>query len=285
MSEPAPSLRENPFEQRFAIWADLRARFGSARSYPYAWRLPELARDQGAGARFRAALALAETLYEMGRFGAARDSLPDADGGPADAAAAVAASLDLRARCAWQRGETDTALALAEAARRSHPDRLAALGIHTRFLFLADAPEAALPCCRDYRDAARDAGSAVDLAWSALLIHWAECRLGEASAPAPPHAALALLRATSPTAAAQGEAVHAEAVFHQSRAASLVWLEHALAQGESYGQHHLKARLLALKADALDACGLLSEAARFRKLARETAERQGAWRYARDMAA
>lgn len=291
MPEPAPILSDassgmpacsGPFERRYATWADLHARFGPARSYSYAWRLPELARDQGALARFRAALALAATLYEMGRFGEALDNLPDGEN--VQVGAAVAESLDLRARCLWLRDETDTARSLAESAWRAHPDRLAGLGMRAHFLFLADAPESALPLCRAYRDEAEAAGSAIGLAWSDLLNHWAQCRLGVVSDPAPAHAALALLRAAAPAASARGEALHAEAEFHQSSAASLVWLDHALDQAESFGQHHLKARLLALKARALDASGLLGEAARFLKLARETANRQGAWRYLRGVA-
>lgn len=281
-SSRARSAYASPFGQRYATWANLHARFGPARSYPYAWRLPELARDQGASARYRAALALAATLYEMGRFGEALDNLPGGENGQVDDM--VAESLDLRARCLWLRDETSSALSLAESAWRAHPDRLAGLGIRTRFLFLADAPEPALPLCRAYREEAEAAASAIDLAWSNLLNHWAQCRLGGVANPAPVHAALAMLRALAPAASAQGEALYAEAAFRQSNAASLVWLDHALDQVESFGQHHLKARLLALKAQALDASGLLGEAARFQKLARETAARQGAWRYARAMA-
>lgn len=290
MPAPAPTLSAvshppaaaSPFELRHALWADLHARFGPARSYPYAWRLPELARDQGVQARFRAALALAETLYEMGRFSDALENVPDGETGLATGL--VAESLDLRARCLWLRDETSAALNLAESAWRVHPDALAGLGIRARFLFLADAPESALPLCRAYREEAEATGSVVDLAWSALLNHWARCRIGEASDPASAHATLARLRVLVPAASARGEALFAEAEFHQSKAASLVWLDHALDQVESFAQHHLKARLLALKAQALDASGLLGEAARFKKLARETAIRQSAWRYARAMA-
>jgi hypothetical protein len=102
--------------------------------------------------------------------------------------------------------------------------------------------------------------------------------------PRPAHAALALLRGIAPVDAARAQALHAEAAFHVSPAWALTWLDEALEQIERHGQHHLKARLLELKARALEANGLLGASSRFLELARETARRQGAWRYLHRMA-
>jgi hypothetical protein len=221
----------------------------------------------------------------MGRFGEALANLPDADVTPsADPAELIADLLDLRARCHWLQDQTDAAWSLAEAAWSVQPRSPHRLHARLSFLQLADEPEAVLAVVPRYREAARAAGSASDQAWSALFQHWAHARLGQDGDPAPVHAALSRLREVSPVAAAQGEALHAEAAFQASPAWSLAWLDQALEQGERSGQHHLKARLLSYKARALEANGVLGEASRFLKLARETAQRQGAWRYLRDMA-
>jgi len=263
----------------------LHARFGPARSYPYAWRLPALARDGGRDARLRAALALGLTLHAMGRFAEVLANLPDADVRPlADVAEPTADLLDLRARCLWLQDETDAALSLAEASWSAQPRSLRRLHARLSFLQLADDPEAVLAIVPWYREAAHAALSLADQAWSALFQHWAHARLGRDGDPAPVHAALSRLREIAPVDAARGEALHAEAAYHASTAWSLTWLDQALEQGERFGQHHLKARLLSYKARALAANGVLGESSRFLKLARETAERQGAWRYLRDMA-
>lgn len=263
----------------------LHTRFGPIRSYPYSWRLPDLARDEGRHARLRARLALGSTLYAMGRFGEALANLPEPEIPPeADEAGWVADLLDLRARCLWLQDQPTAALSLAEAAWSIEPRALRRLQARVSFLYLADDPEAALAMGADYREAARAVASKPDQAWAALFLHWAHARLGQENDPAPAHDALAMLRSIVPADAAQGEALFAEAVFREAPAWSLAWLDEALALGERFGQHHLKARLLALKVRALEANGLLGESSRFLKLARETAQRQGAWRYLRDMA-
>lgn len=265
----------------------LHTRFGPIRSFPYSWRLPELARDEGRHAGLRARLALGSTLYAMGRFGETLANLPEPETAPeANEAGLIADILDLRARCLWLQDDASAALPLAEAARSMEPRVPRRLQARVSFLYLADDPEAALAVGADYRAAADAVDSKSDQAWAALFLHWAHARLGrnDADDPALAHAALALLRSIVPADAAQGEALYAEAVFHQSPAWSLAWLDEALVLGERFGQHHLKARLLALKVRALDANGLLGESSRFLKLARETASRQGAWRYLRDMA-
>lgn len=90
---------------------------------------------------------------------------------------------------------------------------------------------------------------------------------------------LARLGELHPSLAAQGEAVLAEALYWLAPRWATVWLDHALNQVELFGQHHLKARLLGLKASALDGAGALGEGARIRKQARALAERQGARLY------
>ncbi|MBK9325929.1 MAG: hypothetical protein IPN00_06190 [Hydrogenophilales bacterium] len=296
MPEQAPPPTEtSAFEQRHATWAMLHDRFGPARSYPFAWRLPELARDQGRHARLRAALALGQTLYAMGRFREALASLPDpgtlshadeyqpGEYQP-DENELAADLLDLHARCLWLQDETADAPPLAEAARSARPRTLHRLRARVSMLCLTDAAEAALTLGADYRNAARVAESVPDQAWAALFLHWARARLGRDDDPAPAHAALALLRGIAPVDAARAQALHAEAAFHVSPAWALTWLDEALEQIERHGQHHLKARLLELKARALEANGLLGASSRFLELARETARRQGAWRYLHRMA-
>lgn len=267
----------------------LHTRFGPLRSFPYSWRLPDLARDEGRHARLCARLALGSTLYAMGRFGEALANLPEPETPPEANEAGLAADiLDLRARCLWLQDDATAALSLAEAAWSMEPRVLRRLQARVSFLYLADDPAAALAVGADYREAALAVESKTDQAWAVLFLHWAHARLGrddhDDGDPALAHAALALLRSIVPADAAQGEALFAEAVFHRSPAWSLAWLDEALVLGERFGQHHLKARLLALKVRALEANGLLGESSRFLKLARETASRQGAWRYLRDMA-
>lgn len=269
MSEP-PRPASEEFERRYAQWAELHARFGSARSYPYAWRLPDLARQADTLARHRAALALARTLYAMGRFGEARAALPDQAGETAPAAH------ELRLRCLWLLGESGADLE--HACRIDYPDPLDTLRARADFAHLMNDPARAGPVIRAY---AKAAGSHDENgAWAALLMDWLEP--GRAASPS--HAALAWLCAHRPARGAEGEALHAEARYRQAPAHALAWLDHALDQVELYGQHHLKVRLLHRKALALEAGGHLGVAARFLTLARETAQRQGAWRYLHDMA-
>jgi hypothetical protein len=93
------------------------------------------------------------------------------------------------------------------------------------------------------------------------------------------HQALARLRLLHPTLAAQAAAVLAETIYCMGPRWAPVWLDHALDQVDLFSQHHLKARLLGLKARALEAAGELGEGARFRKQAKALAERQGARLY------
>jgi hypothetical protein len=202
-------------------------------------------------------------------------ALPENDS-PGDAGL-TAQSRCLRARCLWLRDEVDAALA--EVERVAYPDRLALLQSRAAFRFLTDDPASSQ--LAEYLQAAEAAGGE-HAAWAGLLADWAgpEDKAGLLRA----HAALAWLRIHAPAKGAEGEAIHAEARFRRRPAQALVWLDHALEQCEKFGQHHLKARLLHRKSLALEASGQLGEAGRFLELARETAQRQGAWRYLRDMA-
>ncbi len=267
------SAQQSPFAARHARWAELYRRHGPARAYPYAWRLPELARGEGPAAAVRAALALSLTLYGLGRFPEALRTLPPLPLAADDAELAAAVE-DLRRRSLWVLGEDsapppdDSAESPAASLRRAY------------FHFLADQP---LPP----DDPAWRGTAAADVhhaAWLALLAHWSRLRAGRPAPAAAAHLALDALRRQAPAEAAHAAAVFAEAMFHLAPASSLVWLEEALEQGERYGQHHLKARLLHRKARALEAGGALREADRFLALARAWATRQGAWRVLRDMA-
>lgn len=117
--------------------------------------------------------------------------------------------------------------------------------------------------------------------WLIVLCTWHAARLRQAVDLAACHRALAGLRRLNPALAAQAEAVFAEAHYLLGPRWAPVWLDLALAQAERLGQHHLKARLLGLKASALEAAGELGEGARFRKVARALAQRQGAALYLR----
>lgn len=263
MSRPAAP---SPFTLRHARWAELLARQGPARAYPYAWRLPKLARGEGPQAMARAALALGRTLYGLGRFPEALHNLARApEVGDAGLTAAID---DLRRRCLWLTGE----------AVQPPPAGAGNWLQRAYFHYLSDRP---LPPAEAACTIERTGGAGQ--AWSALLTHWSRLRAGLPSPAAPPHAALAGLRRQAPAEAAEAAAVYAEAAFHAAPGWSLVWLEEALAEGERYGQHLLKARLLYRKACALEAAGALREAARFLALARELAARQGAWRWQREM--
>ena len=270
-----PERFPDTFATRHAVWAELHARFGPARSYPYAWRLPELARRGGALAEARAALALGRTLYAMGRFAEIPGQLPYAATLVQADPGLLAALDDLQQRCAWLRGEDlpDAVLPVPMAPEQR--------GYRTYFLYLRDEP-ASLDALAE--ELAAGSASLAEQAWAAILAHWARARLGQAAAPAAAHTAVAAMRRQAPAEAAHAAGVMAEAAFHLGPAWSLVWLDDALDQVERFGQHHLKARLLHFKARALEAAGWLGEAGRFLKLARETAERQGAWRYLRGMA-
>lgn len=249
------------FQQRLAAWRVRHRSQGATQAYPYAWRLPELARPLGREALSQAQHALALTLYELGRFAEARAALPE-----------PAADPDLtllQARCLCLLGEAAAGLQLARALPTASPG-LAHLH------FLLDDADATLAALAAGPAAPDDAGEAP---WTTLLRGWAGARRGLVPDEGGMQRALAELRALAPALAAQGAALHAEARFHQGPCWALTWLDDALALGDGHGQHHLKARLLGLKARALAADGRLGEAGRFQRLAQDLARRQGALLY------
>lgn len=151
----------------------------------------------------------------------------------------------------------------------SHPEEMAAKPIEPAYLaYLADAPGCSSETASDA------AGEAPEPPWQAVLATWAQVRQGRTVSLAYSHLALARLRLGQPALGAQAEAIHAESVFHLGARWAGVWLDHALDQVERFGQHHVKARLLVLKARALEAAGEAGEGRRFHRLACQLAERQ-----------
>lgn len=261
----APDTAE--FERRHARWAELQRDFGPIRSFSYAWRLPDLARHAGGDARFRAALALAQTLVAMGRHGEALAALPNPTDKPPPA---LAVSLLYCRACALAATDVESARAFFSAALPHWPDRLAALAAAAHFAFVSDTPD---PEAGDaYLAAARGAADAEHLARASLLAEWSR---PDSVAPAAIHGGMSWLRRHHPADAAEAEAIHAEARFRVAPADALVWLDQALILGEKSGRHQFKARLLKRKAQALEAAGQLAEARRFFELAGNVARTQG----------
>ena len=256
MKPPDPSnpiLRppEQAFAQRFTSWEILHHQQGPGRSYPYAWRLPELARPLGRTHRIQAHFALALDLYTLGRFEEALAALPEADDWEETTVLRRRLHLLLGHR---EPGEDEVGIPLGEQAYLA---------------YLQDLPEAwKAPDLSDMGE--------VDRPWLTVLRIWSLARQGQPVSLTASHLALARLRGLAPTLAAQAEAVHAEAAYWLGPRWAPVWLDHALDQVELFSQHHLKPRLLGLKARALEASGKLREGARFRKLAQTLAKRQGA---------
>lgn len=204
-------------------------------------KLPELAKGAGEVARHQAAWAVGSTLFWRGRFSDARKWLPPSTEG------------QICMGWAWAlQGEREAALA--------QP--------HNALLhFFLDDPEA----CLSWIAASVDP---VAMARADLLRYWAYTRLGEPSDEAAAQAALATLRRLAPCEEARGTAIHAEAAFSRQPRYALPHLDHALDLFARFGLHHLEARLLSLKAQALDATGLLDEASRFHQVAAEARRQQ-----------
>jgi hypothetical protein len=234
---------------------------GPGRSYPYAWRLPDLARPLGRAAVDRACHALALDLYTLGRFQEALAALPQPHAAEAEC---LGQRLALLLEHRPPVGETRH--------RTLDVEEACYLG------YLENRP-------LDWPAQQAVGTTAPEQAWRALLLAWHRARSDRAvdreTLLASSHQALATLRAGHPALAAQGEAVLAETHYWLGPRWATVWLDQALDQADLYGQHHLKARLMGLKARALEAAGELGEGARFRKQARALAERQGARLYLR----
>lgn len=184
---------------------------------------------------------MGSTLFWRGRFSDARKWLPSS----AEGLSCLGWTLALQ-------GEREAALALP----------------HNALLhFFLDDPEA----CLNWIAASSDP---VAMARADLLRYWAHSRLGEPSDEAAAQGALATLRRLAPCEEARGVAIHAEAAFCRQPLHALPHLDHALDLFARFGLHHLEARLLTLKAQALDAAGLLDDASRFHKAAAEARRRQ-----------
>lgn len=213
----------------------------------------------------------------MGRFGEALAAVPEPD--TAGDARLQAEAHCLRACALWITDDPDAACAAMQ--RVDYADVLDGRQARAVWHYLTDGADPDPTAVREYRRASEGLGGTHE-AWARLLADW--CVPVAPAALPPVHAALAWQRRHAPAEAARGEAVFAEARFRQAPGPALVWLDHALERLEQFGQHHLKARLLHRKALSLEAAGLLAEADRFLAVARETALRQGAWRYLRAMA-
>ncbi|MDP2431321.1 MAG: hypothetical protein Q8O33_04770 [Pseudomonadota bacterium] len=204
-------------------------------------KLPDLAKSAGEVARQQAAWAVGSTLFWRGRFNDARKWLPPS----AEGQTCLGWTLALR-------GEREAALALPQNAL-----------LH----FFLDDPEACLRQIETSTDP-------VAMARAELLRYWAQTRLGERLDEAAAQAALATLRRLAPCEEARGTAIHAEAAFSRQPLYALPHLDHALDLFARFGLHYLEARLLELKAQALDAAGQLGDASRFHQAAAEARRRQ-----------
>ncbi|MEW6676925.1 MAG: hypothetical protein AB1421_03305 [Pseudomonadota bacterium] len=239
------------FPARLARWQVLHRQAGPGRSYPHAWRLPELARTWGPEAVLTAQEALALDLYTLGRFQDCLAALPSHTHRPL--------AQTLARRAAGLTGEPP--------ASPPAPDTTPLEAGYQSYLFDTPAPAPlALP--------AEDGQS--DGLLARLLETWRQARLGQMPPLAPGHRVLARLRQLNPTLGVEAEALLAECQFLIAPRWSVVWLDHALDQVERFSQHHLKVRLQGLKARALAAAGELGESERFRRQAADLAERQGA---------
>lgn len=253
-SYPALGAPEQAFVQRFTAWELLHHQRGPGRSYPYAWRLPDLARQLGRNRLMQAQFALALDLYTLGRFEEALATLPEADDREETTVLRRRVLLILGHK---EPGEGEIGIPLAERAYLA---------------YLKDLPES-------WNATGHGDLSETNRLWFTVLETWSQARQGKPVSLSASHRALARLRILAPTLAAQAEAVHGEAVYWLGPRWASVWLDHALDQVELFSQHHLKARLLGLKARALEAAGELGEESRFRKLAQALAARQGARLY------
>ncbi len=238
--------RGGSFAAAFADWRALEARLGPALAYRPAKKLPDLAKGAGESARQQAAWAVGSTLFWRGRFSDARKWLPPS----AEGLTCLGWTLALQ-------GEREAALALPHSA----------LPNNALLHFFLDDPEACL-------SSIGTPANPVDAAQADLLRYWAYTRFGEQPDEAVAQAALATLRRLAPCEEARGTAIHAEAAFSRQPLYALPHLDHALDLFARFGLHHLEARLLNLKAQALDAAGLLGDASRFHQAAAEARRHQ-----------
>jgi tetratricopeptide (TPR) repeat protein len=294
----------------FQAWLEADAVAGPQRSYRLARKLPDVLRVQGHAAAARADWALAHTLFWMGRFEESRTLLMaihlDAITLEVQSHTAAGAALPRSVRhfhpagssslsvliplqLAWALallGEADSAVeygqrVLAWAQSQADLAQLTAAQDFMAHLYcFLDAPETTLEHARRPREMATD--MATDMA--TLLEYWALSRLGHASDEIAAQTALARLRRQHPAHEARAFSLYAQAQFHQSPGYALTQLDAALDLNARFGLHHWEARLLHLKSQSLDAAGQLTEASRFRRLAIDVAQRQGARLFLNDIA-
>jgi hypothetical protein len=217
----------------------LQARHGPAHAYRPALKLPDLAKAAGLEARQRAEWAVGSTLFWMGRFADARRCLEPLHGPEPGWILAL-------------QGEREATLALPQNAT-----------LH----FFLDAPEACLRCLLTPADP-------VAAAHAELLRYWARTRTGAQPDEAAAQVALATLRRLAPCDEARGMAIYAEAAYYRQPVYALPHLDHTLDLFARFGLHYLEARLLNLKAQALDAAGRLGDASRFQRAAAAAERRQ-----------
>jgi hypothetical protein len=284
----------SPAQSPFQNWLEADAVAGPQRAYRLARKLPEQLRIQGRTAAARADWALAHTLFWMGRFEESRALLAciRSDAITAEASARFNPLLLIPAQLGWTLallGETQQALEQAEHAlywAQNQPQALhlaRAWGYQSLLHCFLDTPEAALACNRQAQTAAAAADESSLLDSAKLLEYWALSRLGQTTDETAAQTALASLRRHSPAHEAQAFSLYAQALFHQSPPYAVTQLDAALDMNARFGLHHWEARLLLLKSRSLDASGQLSEASRFHRLAKETAQRQGARLFLNDI--
>jgi len=278
-------------ETLYQAWLAADAEAGPQRAYRLACRLRDPLRQMGRVGAARADWALAHTLFWMGRFGEAQTLLTalrlDVIDPQADAAFGhIGLQLLIPAQLSWTTallGDRPTALAHAESlvtsANSATPTTHAAYVCHALGLLhcFLDMPETCLAWSLRTRIAA-DCGDPTGLAESArLLEYWAQSRLGVAADEAGVQLALASLRRRGPAPEARAFSLYAQALYWQAPRHADTQLDSALDLNARCSLHLWQARLLHLKSLSLDAAGKLAEAERFLHLARETAQRQGAW--------
>jgi len=245
-------------------------------------------RPSGRTAAARADWALAHTLFWRGRFAESHALLASIqiDAITPEAGAEARLELLIPAQMSWALillGETDIALAQAENAlrwARQHPAAshfALACGYQALLHCFLDAPLATLEWSRQARAAAAERAPTNLIPHTHLLEYWALSRLGQPTHEAGAQIALAALRRLGRAEEARGFSIYAQGLFHQTPSLACTQLDAALDLNARCGLHHWEAHLLHLKSRSLDAAGQLGEASRFERLAKETAQHQGAW--------
>lgn len=281
----------------FQAWLTADMRVGPQKAYRLARRLADAMRPLGRSASIRADWALAHTLLWRGRFIDAQALLAEIAPERVDLAADAGFShIDLKLLLTAQKSWNSALLNDLPAAQRHSAALIDFVHGDSYPLHRAYASHALslLHClfdqateCLDWSRAAQaDASNSGDsglLSLSRVLEYWASSRLHLAQDEQRVQAALASLRRLGPAQEARGFSLYTQALFHQSPSHAATQIDAALDLNARFGLHLWDARLQLLKARSLDAAGLLGEADRFLNMARETARKQGAWLFLKDM--